>query len=86
MQITVSNRRWNLRFVRTKAYDGECDPPTTVGKEIRVADNLKGERKLDVLIHEMLHAAGWHIDEEFIAEFATDAARALTKLGYTDNT
>lgn len=85
MQITVSGKRWNLRFVRTRAYDGECDPPTKAKKEIRIADRLKGEEKLDTILHELLHSAGWHIDEEFVAKFATDAARALTKLGYSEN-
>lgn len=85
MQITVSNRRWNLRFVRTKAYDGECDPPDKANKEIRIADRLKGEAKLDCVLHEMLHAAGWPLDEKFVEQFATDAARVLTKLGYTEH-
>lgn len=85
MQIVVSGKRWNLRFVKTKTYDGECDPPTKPKKEIRIAARLKGEEKLDAVIHELLHAAGWHIDEEFVGKFATDAARALTKLGYSEN-
>jgi hypothetical protein len=35
-----------------------------------------------VLIHEIVHAAGWHIDETFVERFACDAARALWRLGY----
>ena len=37
---------------------------------------------MEVLIHEMLHAAGWHIDESFVEQFASDAARTLWRLGY----
>lgn len=80
MRVKILNRRYDLRFVRTRAYDGECDPPTKANKEIRIRNSLKGEKRLDAVIHECLHAAGWHLDEEFIGEFASDLARILTKL------
>lgn len=39
---------------------------------------LRGSHRL---ILELLHAAGWHIDEAFVEQFAHDAARALGR-GY----
>jgi hypothetical protein len=69
---------------RTCANRGDCDAPTTPNKEIRIASNLRGEERLEVLIHEMVHAAGWHIDETFVEQFASDAARALWRQGYRE--
>jgi hypothetical protein len=87
MRLTILNRRWWLRFVRRIDKEdsrGECDPPDKPNKEIRVLDKLSGEERLEVLIHEQIHCAGWHLDEQFVTQFAADLARNLTKLGYTD--
>ena len=87
MQLTIMGRRWNLVFVDHidgQGARGECDPPDAPKKEIRIRARLNGEEKLEVLIHEMLHAASWHIDEEFVKQFSADAARNLTQLGFTD--
>ena len=83
MKIRFLGRCWSLRFAPNLANRGDCDPPDKPGKEIRVASTLRGEEKLEVLLHEFVHAAGWHLDEAFVAQFAEDAARALTRLGYT---
>lgn len=63
---------------------GDCDSPDTPNKEIRIQAGLKGRLKLEALLHEMLHAADWSKDEEWIHYTAADIARELTKLGYTD--
>ena len=82
MRITILAKRWNLRFAPNMADRGDCDSPDCKQKGIRVLSTLKGEERLEVLIHEMLHAAGWHIDEEFVEQFAHDCARTLWRLGY----
>lgn len=87
MQLTILGKRWSLRFVPkvdSKGSRGECDPPDQPKKEIRVLSRLTDEERMEVLIHEMLHAASWHIDEKFVEQFAADAARNLTKLGFKD--
>ena len=84
MRLTILGKRWWLRFVALRTNRGECDPPTKPNKEIRVDSQLRGEERLEVLIHEQIHAAGWHLDEEFVTRFAQDLARNLTKLGYHD--
>lgn len=78
------SRYWRLRFARLLFHRGDCDAPTRAKKEIRVDPRLQDEERLEVLIHEMVHAAGWHIDESFVEQFAADAARALWRLGYRD--
>ena len=83
MNITILGKRWQLvRGRLPKDVDGYCDPPDKPGKCITIRKSLRGERELDVLIHEMTHAAAFHIDEEFVAQFASDVARALFRLGY----
>jgi hypothetical protein len=83
-RLKILGKIWRLRFAPNMANRGDCDPPTQPGKEIRVSSALQGEERLEVLIHELVHAAGWHIDEMFVERFACDAARALWRLGYRD--
>jgi len=86
MLVTILRRRWNLLFVPQRSLgpkvEGKCDDPSTPSKTIQVSRSLTGERRLDVLIHEMLHAADWHKDEEWISTVASDIARALWRQGY----
>ncbi len=84
MRVKLLGRVWNLRFAPNLANRGDCDPPDVSKKEIRVLSTLTGEERLEVLVHEMVHAAGWHLDEAFVERFARDAARALWRLGYRD--
>lgn len=81
-RITIFGKVWRLRSVNSKNYRGECDPPDTKAKEIRVKQGMGSEETMEVLIHEMLHAAGWHVDEGFVERFAADVARNLHKCGY----
>lgn len=83
MRLRILGKCWQLRFAPNMSNRGDCDPPTKPSKEIRIASNLHGEELTEVLLHEILHAANWHLDEEFVAQFAHDAARALTRLGFT---
>jgi hypothetical protein len=83
MQVRMLGKRWRLRLVpNLGANRGDCDPPERPGKEIRIAAGLRGEERLEVLVHELVHAAGWHIDEAFVERFARDVARVLWRLGY----
>ena len=83
-RIRMLRRRWRLRFAPNLANRGDCDPPSQPAKEMRILSTLRGEERLEVLIHELVHSAGWHIDEDFVEEFAVDAAHVLWRLGYRD--
>ena len=79
----MCGKRWNLRIVPNLGPDGDCDKPSTRGKEIRIAARLAGVDQLDTLIHEMIHAGGWAtFDEAFVTHLAADIARVLWRLGY----
>jgi hypothetical protein len=83
MKITLMGKVWN--FVRAplpKNIDGLCDPPDKAGKKIKVRRSLRGERELEVIIHELRHAADWHRDEAAVTQEAKEIARVLWRLGY----
>ena len=80
--VKILGKRWFLRFARNLANRGDIDPPHVAAKAIRIDAALSGEERLEVLLHEFIHAAGWHLDESFVEQFAADAARALWRLGY----
>ena len=86
MRIRILGKFWQLRFVSALGGDkrGDCDAPTVKGKEIRILSTLKGEERLEILLHEMLHAADWNQDEEWVNDTARDMAKAVTKLGFVE--
>jgi len=86
MRVVVAERTWNLSFQkyiggkrpgRPKGDDGSCSRPDRTPRTILVRDDLRGKRLVDALIHELLHAGAWVLDEEVVEELATDIARVL---------
>jgi hypothetical protein len=78
VRIKVLGKYWSLTFPPYLGDNhGDCAEPKAVGKRIRIWAGLSGRELTDVLIHEMLHASGWHLTEEFVTEFAHDVARVL---------
>lgn len=83
MRIKLFGRYYQLLRPRLNAeLDGKCDSPVTPGKVIKVKRSLRGQRELEVLIHEMLHACDFHKDEEWVTTAACDIMRVLWRLGY----
>ena len=83
MRCRLRGKYWEIRRDKLPPkLDGLCDPNA---KRITIQPQLSGERELDVLIHEMLHACHWDLAEESITETASDLARVLFRLGYRKN-
>jgi len=86
MIIVINNLKWNLSFTNRLYHkdDGACSDPTNItGKRrIRVRDSLTGERRLVVLLHEMLHAADWSKDETWVEKIAEDIGKVLYDCGW----
>ena len=82
MKLKMRGKVWEFVRKRLDMIDGQCDGPSVAGKRIHVDSALTGERELDVIVHELTHAAHWDLAEEAVDEFATDLARALWRLGY----
>ena len=81
--VKLGGRRWRLRYVpRLGDSWGECDPPTASRKEIRISREVAGEKELEILIHEMLHALNWTHDETHVEQSAVDIARTLWRIGF----
>jgi hypothetical protein len=78
MRHKIRGKMWNVRRVPNLGNArGSCDPPTKPNKEIKILSSLRGQEFLEVLLHEILHAALWDLDEEAVSETAEDAARAI---------
>lgn len=84
MRVIIRGKSYQWDYVPRLEDDaqGMCDAPTTKSKRIRILKNLKDERRLEVEIHEALHACMWDVDEEAIDSSAKAIARILWRLGY----
>ena len=84
MNITVRGVRWKLLFRRihgnSKAW-GLCDIKR---REVTIDERTKPVKRLETILHELLHATCWDLSEECVTDFGRDAARILTKLGYSN--
>ena len=81
MRLKILGKYWSVRFVPVlgpveERADADCTDPGDRHKTIRLKSTLVGQELLDALVHEMLHAADWSKDEEWVNRLATDIARA----------
>ena len=85
MRVILNGKRWFIWFVLSKDIPsdryGDCgysgSTPT-----IRVRRALQGRMALNVLIHEVLHAARPELAEEAVTETANDIEKVLWRRGY----
>ena len=84
MQVIIRNRRWNLVFQNLGRAEhwGLCDPPDKPGKKITIDSGIRGQKRLEILLHEGVHACSWDLDEDAVAEISDDLSRMLWRLGY----
>lgn len=91
-RVRLMGRWWALRFNRRlRSNRGRCNPPGQ-RQWITIDADLVGLERLEVLIHEMTHAASWDVvdkagltkreEEQFVERWGRDLARALWQLGY----
>ena len=78
--LKIRGQKWRLRFVPFLGNaEGVCDKPE---RTIRIALGKSEQDPLDSIIHEILHAAMWDLDEEAVFTTANAISEALWKLGY----
>lgn len=85
MKVRICWKYWELVVTDVPGEDwGECDPPDLKHKQIRIDKRVVNDsmKLMDTVLHEMLHAAVWSLDETYVEDYATVAARVLHKLGY----
>jgi hypothetical protein len=79
----IRDLKWRIDDAATAGVaddeNGNCRPAT---RKILVRSGLNQKRRLEVTLHEMLHAAVWDLDESAVHHTAHDLAEALWKLGW----
>jgi len=80
MRVKILDKFWELEFGRVNSDQaGLCDPPDKKGKKMIIRPSLRGERCLEIVLHETLHAADYYKDEEWVAEVAEQQARIICR-------
>lgn len=84
LTVTINGKRWKLLYDGRigNDKDGYCTPPNKPGRTIAIRSTLSGEQRLETELHEMLHAADWTKDEEWVRAVGHDIAKILWRLGY----
>lgn len=83
MKVSIRGKVWRLEECSklSSDVDGDCDSPTTPNKLIRIRASIAGQRLLDVLCHEVSHAALWDLGEGPIESLANSIAHELWEQG-----
>lgn len=81
-RVFINGDRWRLKFCRTpKGLLGDCNYKTNT---IRVSERLSGEDRMDVILHELIHARWPDLHEDAVCEFASELAGILTREGFKE--
>ena len=80
MRIKVAGKYWDFRFVTNLGKNVGWVNYTT--HQIRIKKGQSEHEELDTVIHELLHAAHEHHNEEVTEGTARDLADTLWKLGW----
>lgn len=79
--FVIAGQEWTWRYSRLNGNaDGWCY--SAPDHRILVDTRLRGQRRLEVEIHEVLHALYPQLSEEAVTNGAIDLRRILWKLGY----
>jgi hypothetical protein len=85
--FSINGVKWLWRYARLRgSADGwtYVKTPTTpnVKEKIIIDERAKGRRRLEIEIHEFLHAANPTHDESHVTQQGKDLSRILWLLGY----
>lgn len=72
IEVYIMDEKWRIRSARLKKAFGDCNWDK---REIRIARDARGLALLDTIAHECLHAADWHLSDDFVEQYSTDFAR-----------
>lgn len=78
-----NRKRYKILWNKPRGAEGLCDDPAKPAKNRRILVNRNApEHEVsDTLIHEVLHAELWMLDEETISRVATNLNALLIKCG-----
>lgn len=84
--FTIAGLRWLWRYTRLKGqangWTVYADAKKKTAPKILIYDGLKGRARLEIELHEALHACFPQIDEDVITQAGRDVSRILWTLGY----
>ena len=80
-KVHIGSTQWRIRVCEVPSDRlGDCNSDT---RTIRVSHRLTGFDFVNVLLHELIHARWWCLDEGEVTEFAEEAAAVLEAFGVT---
>ena len=77
----INDELWTFVDNFIPGHDGDCDRDE---KTIRIQEEISEKRRLEVTIHESLHAFCWALSEESVERFAEELAEILVLEGLTN--
>ena len=82
--VNLRGKRYKIQKTGKVGSDlwGYCTDPKLTNRLIKIHKMLENDEELEILIHEMLHACFWDLDEEVVSEVGRDLSKALWKMGY----
>lgn len=69
---------WEVYRTNLKHDRGNVSPAERI---IRIDRTIKGKELVEVAIHEAIHAQQWHLDEDYVENFALELTDYLDDLG-----
>jgi hypothetical protein len=79
--VHIGQKKWKIRVCKVPTDRlGDCNDGNMT---IRVSNRLVGVDFVEVLLHELIHARWWCLDEGEVTEFAEEAAAVLEAFGVT---
>jgi len=80
MRVSISGQKFDWRYSRLRGKaNGWC---YHLEKKILIDSRLSGVKRLEVELHEFLHASNPNHSEEAVTMQAADLAEILWKIGY----
>lgn len=76
--LYIGESRWKIQRTRLRDRRGDCNIQT---KTIRVCESLVGQELVEVLVHEIVHARVWDLDETAVSDLGQAVASALANWG-----
>lgn len=85
MVITIGGKRYTLTFEpasKMKGNRGLCDPPTIKRPSIWILKTLRGVERMEIIIHELLHAAAIQVGEDWVKNGSPLITEQLYEMGF----
>ena len=78
-----NGKRYRILWRKARLAQGSCDSPKTPASNRNIFVNPNGTEKdrINVLIHETIHACVWNLDEDTVKQTADDITNFLYKCG-----